>query len=83
MAVLEHRAPSPTNPAGLAAHLSQVSTLPGHRRRGHARACLSALLAELDRRGVGRTDLFATADGEALYLDLGFRASPYPALRRP
>jgi ribosomal protein S18 acetylase RimI-like enzyme len=83
MAVLEHRAPSPTNPFGLAAHLSQVSTLPEHRRRGHARACVTALLTALDERGVARTDLFASADGEGLYLDLGFRPSPYPALRRP
>jgi ribosomal protein S18 acetylase RimI-like enzyme len=83
MAVLEHRAPSPTNATGLAAHLSSVSTLPEHRRRGHARACVTALLAALDERGVNRTDLFASEDGEALSLDLGFRASPYPALRRP
>jgi ribosomal protein S18 acetylase RimI-like enzyme len=83
MAVLERRAPSPTNPAGLAAHVSQVSTLPERRRRGYARACLTALLAALDDRGVRRTDLFATSDGEALYRGLGFRASPYPALRRP
>ncbi|MGT2424849.1 GNAT family N-acetyltransferase [Amnibacterium kyonggiense] len=83
MAVVERRAPSPTNPLGLAAHLSQVSTLAGHRRRGHARACLTALLARLDDRGVGRTDLFATAEGEALYRALGFRSAPHPALRRP
>lgn len=83
MAVVEHRAPSPTNATGLAAHLSSVSTLPEHRRRGYARACVTALLAALDGRGVNRTDLFASEDGEALYLDLGFRASPYPALRRP
>ena len=83
MAVLEQRAPSPTNPAGRAAHLSQVSTLPEHRRQGRARACLEALLGELDVRGVARTDLFATGDGEALYRSLGFRTSPYPALRRP
>ncbi len=83
MAVLERRAPSPTNPEGLAAHLSQVSTLPEHRRRGHARACLEALLAGLDARAVRRTDLFATGEGEALYRSLGFRTSPYPALRRP
>jgi ribosomal protein S18 acetylase RimI-like enzyme len=83
MAVLEQRAPSPTNPAGRAAHLSQVSTLPEHRRRGHARACLEALLRELDARDVLRTDLFATEEGEALYRSLGFRGSPYPALRRP
>jgi GNAT superfamily N-acetyltransferase len=83
MALLEHRAPSPTNATGLAAHLSSVSTLPEHRRRGYARACVTALLAALDGRGVHRTDLFASEDGEALYLDLGFRPSPYPALRRP
>ncbi|MBW4041595.1 MAG: GNAT family N-acetyltransferase [Acidobacteria bacterium] len=82
MAVLERRAPSPTNPDGLAAHLSQVSTLREHRRRGHAGACVTALLAALDARGIVRTDLFATADGEALYLEQGFRPSPYPALRR-
>jgi ribosomal protein S18 acetylase RimI-like enzyme len=83
MAVLEQRAPSPTNPAGIAAHVSQVSTLPAHRRQGHARACLQALLDGLDARGAARTDLFATGEGEALYRSLGFRASPYPALRRP
>ena len=83
MAVLERRAPSPTNPVGIAAHVSQVSTLPAHRRQGHARACLQALLAELDARGAARTDLFATGEGEALHRSLGFRTSPYPALRRP
>jgi ribosomal protein S18 acetylase RimI-like enzyme len=83
MAVLEQRAPAPTNPAGLAAHLSQVSTLPAHRRQGYARRCLELLLAALDERGVRRTDLFATGDGAALYASLGFRTSPYPALRRP
>ena len=44
---------------------------------------MTALLTALDERGVARTDLFASADGEGLYLDLGFRPSPYPALRRP
>lgn len=83
MAVLESRAPSPSNPAGRSAHLSQVSTLPAHRGRGMARACLVALLEALDERGVQRTDLFATGDGERLYRSLGFRSSPYPALRRP
>ena len=83
MGVLEHRAPSPTNPAGLAAHLSQVSTLAEHRRKGFARACLEALLAALDERGVARTDLFATPEGDGLYRSLGFRTSPNPSLRRP
>ena len=83
MAVLEDVAPSPSDPVGRRAHLSNVSTLPAHRGRGLARACVGMLVAEVDARGVRRTDLFATADGEALYRSFGFRTSPYPALRRP
>lgn len=83
MAVLEDAAPSPSDPTGRRAHLSSVSTLPAHRGAGLARACVGMLLSELDARGVRRTDLFSTADGEAIYRSLGFRTSPYPALRRP
>ncbi|RIX31021.1 GNAT family N-acetyltransferase [Amnibacterium setariae] len=83
MAVLEDVAPSPSDPVGRRAHLSNVSTLAVHRGRGLARACVGLLVAELDARGVRRTDLFATTDGEALYRSFGFRTSPYPALRRP
>lgn len=82
LAVLMPRAPSPTNGDPRVAHVSQVSTLPGHRRQGHARACLGHLLAELDRAGVGRADLHATGDGEALYRSLGFIDAPFPSLRR-
>jgi ribosomal protein S18 acetylase RimI-like enzyme len=83
MAVLEDAAPSPSDPSGRRAHLSSVSTLPDHRGQGLARACVGMLIAELDARGVRRTDLFATSEGEALYRSFGFRTSPYPALRRP
>lgn len=82
LAVLLPRAPGPADPATASAHVSQVSTLPEHRRRGLARACLTALLAHLEERGVTRSDLHATADGEALYRSLGYEESPYPALRR-
>ena len=82
LAVLVPKAPDPADPSGRSAHVSQVSTLPEHRRRGHARACLRLLLGTLDAEGIARTDLHATADGEALYRGLGFTDRPYPSLRR-
>lgn len=82
MAVLLPRAPSPEDVSSASAHVSQVSTLPGHRRRGHAHACLRLLLEELDRLGVVRADLHATADGERLSRALGFTEPAFRALRR-
>lgn len=38
-------APSPANPSGLPGRVSNVSTDPRRRRRGHARVCLDALLS--------------------------------------
>ncbi len=82
LGALQHHVPSPTNPVGVRGHVSQVSTLPAFRRRGHARACLGALLDwfehETDAR---RVDLHATSDGDAMYRSLGFVPSPYPSLR--
>lgn len=83
LGMLEHPAPSPANPAGVRGHVSQVSTLPEHRRHGHARACLVALLDWFDHdTAAGRIDLHATGDGEPLYRALRFAPSPYPSLRR-
>jgi GNAT superfamily N-acetyltransferase len=82
LGLLEHPAPSPANPAGVRGHVSQVSTLPAHRRRGYARGCLVALLDWFEHEtAAGRLDLHATGDGEALYRSLGFAPSPYPSLR--
>lgn len=83
LGLLEHPAPSPSYPAGVRGHVSQVSTLPGHRRRGYARGCLVALLGWFDHdTAAGRLDLHATGEGEPLYRSLGFAPSPYPSLRR-
>ncbi len=83
LGLLEHPAPSPANPSGVRGHVSQVSTLPGHRRRGHARACLVALLDWFEHdTDARRLDLNATGDGEPLYRALGFVPAPYPSLRR-
>jgi len=78
----ESRAPSPSNPSGVHGHVSNVSTLPGHRRRGYARACLVELLDWFARDTRARVlDLSATGDGAALYRDLGFGPPRFEPMR--
>lgn len=69
------RLPSPGNPDGSYAYLCSFSTEPHWRRHGLARAVLTALLEELDARGVARVELHASPDGEPLYAAAG---SPPP-----
>lgn len=77
-------APSPSNPGGGSGLVSNVVTRPEVRRRGHARACLDALVAWFrDETDVGRLELFATGDGAALYEAVGFRRHEWPAMRMP
>ena len=52
------------------------------RGRGHARACVTAVLAWMDDAGVARVSLAATPDGEPLYRSLGFTARPWRAMWR-
>ena len=59
-----------------------VATDPRVRRRGHARACVGAVVGWLDAQGVARTDLTASGEGLALYRDLGFVARPWTSMRR-
>lgn len=50
--------------------------------RGHARACLDALLAWFaEDTGARVVNLNATADGAGLYRSLGFAAPRFPALQ--
>ena len=79
---IEHTLGDPHNPEGLRGRIFNVATDPEHRRRGHARACLAALLAWFDARCVPMVDLNATAEGEPLYRDLGFVTRTVPAMRR-
>jgi ribosomal protein S18 acetylase RimI-like enzyme len=67
---------------GTRAWIFSVATEAEHRRRGHARAVVTHLVEHLDARGVARIDLTASAEGEGLYLSLGFAHSPAPLLRR-
>jgi ribosomal protein S18 acetylase RimI-like enzyme len=82
LGVVDRRLPSPYNASGLVGHVFGIVTRPGYRRRGHARAILTALLDWFDTRGLTRVDLNASADGQALYRDLGFGIHPDPAMRR-
>lgn len=78
----DHHAPGPTNLTGLHGHVQNVSTDPRSRRRGHARACLEALLTWFRTETPVRVvNLNATARGQALYQDLGFTAPRFPALQ--
>lgn len=78
---VERRLAGPANPTGLAGYLFNVSTDPAYRRRGHARACVAALVAWFRTSGAGRVDLQATGAGESLYASLGFRRREEPVMR--
>ncbi|MEU9035046.1 GNAT family N-acetyltransferase [Streptomyces sp. NPDC048352] len=68
--------PAPKYPKGLAVRIHTVATDPAHRRRGHARAALAALLDHLERDGVTLYELYASAGSAPLYEGLGFAADP-------
>jgi ribosomal protein S18 acetylase RimI-like enzyme len=75
--------PGPNNLVGRTGHLFNVSTDPRRRRRGHARACVVALLDWFDTRaGVASVQLNATGEGIDIYTSLGFVPPTFPALRR-
>ncbi|WP_189977635.1 GNAT family N-acetyltransferase, partial [Streptomyces capoamus] len=68
--------PAPRYPQGLAARVQAVATRPGYRRRGYARAALTALLDELEQDGVTLFELHASDESRPLYEGLGFRSDP-------
>jgi len=82
MGAIDQRLPSPFNPSGLTGHVFGIVTDPAHRRRGHARAVMNALLAWFDQQGIARVDLNASPDGQRLCRSLGFTGHPDPTLTR-
>jgi ribosomal protein S18 acetylase RimI-like enzyme len=78
---VERRLAGPANPTGRAGYLFNVSTDPAYRRRGHARACVAALVDWFRTAGVGRVDLQTTDEAQALYASLGFRRRDEPVMR--
>ncbi|GAB2442590.1 GNAT family N-acetyltransferase [Streptomyces incanus] len=69
--------PAPAYPRGLAARMHVVATHPNFRRRGYARAVVSALLDHLaDTEQVTLLELHASVEAAPLYRELGFTGSP-------
>jgi ribosomal protein S18 acetylase RimI-like enzyme len=79
--VIEERLGSPGNPSGLHGYVFNVATDPEYRRRGHATACLAALLDWFTANDVAHVRLRASRDGLAVYQRLGFAVEPGPSMR--
>ena len=80
---VESWTPGPRTPSGIVGRVFNVATLPPHRRRGHARRCLAALLAWFDdETQAHRLELHASGDGIELYRALGFEVYEHPTMRR-
>ncbi|MFE7317977.1 GNAT family N-acetyltransferase [Streptomyces sp. NPDC057555] len=75
---VDERLPSPVHPSGRLGFVFNVCTDPRYRGRGYARATTEALLAWFMEQGIGRVDLHATDDAEALYRSLGFTEHATP-----
>ena len=71
--ILFDRPPSFGNPAGLAAYLLNVYTLPEFRRKGIASRLVEEALRHARELGAGRMFLHTSAAGRALYEKLGFK----------
>ena len=65
--------PTLSHPTGRRAHLMNVYTAPGFRRKGVAKMLVTALKDEAKQRGVTEISLDATEAGRPLYDALGFR----------
>ncbi|MFF1697834.1 GNAT family N-acetyltransferase [Streptomyces sp. NPDC058257] len=77
---VEQRLPGPHLRNGRVGLVIGVVTDPAHRRRGHSRSLMRGLLDWFREREAARVDLYASAEGDPLYRDLGFVDHPDPAL---
>jgi GNAT superfamily N-acetyltransferase len=76
----DYRIGRSADPRGTVGYVFSVATDPGTRRRGYARACVTALLGWLRDQGAHRVQLTASAEGQPLYTSLGFSPKPDPLL---
>ncbi|MEW7864456.1 GNAT family N-acetyltransferase [Aeromonas diversa] len=70
------RPPYPGNLAGREGYLLNMFVLPAWRRRGVARALVTAIEQEACRLALGKVWLHASAMGDPLYRELGFAGNP-------
>lgn len=82
MALLHRSPPGPGRPGGRVAHVGSVATEADWRRRGAARAAVTALLEELDSVGVESSTLNGSPGGIGLYRSLGYTTNDNVAMRR-
>jgi GNAT superfamily N-acetyltransferase len=76
------RPPGPGALAGVGGRVFNVATDQGWRRRGHARACLVALLGWFEQETPASVvELGATPEAAGLYRSLGFTDVAHPTLR--
>jgi ribosomal protein S18 acetylase RimI-like enzyme len=79
--ICDARAPGPRGLSVVRWHVFSIATDSPHRRRGHARACPTALLAWFRHdTGAETVELSATSEGVALYTSLGFRERAHPTM---
>ncbi|MBQ2861709.1 MAG: GNAT family N-acetyltransferase [Oscillospiraceae bacterium] len=64
--------PSFTNKIGVRGYVTNVYTVPEHRRKGLSKQLLSMLLDDAKSRGIKKLWLGASKDGRPLYEKLGF-----------
>lgn len=77
------RIPGPGCPNGSLGLVSDVATLPDHRGRGLASACVDDLLAWFaDRTDVTRIEVFATDTTAPMFARRGFAGRAFPAMSR-
>ncbi|MFC5953488.1 GNAT family N-acetyltransferase [Streptomyces pratens] len=77
---IEYRIGGAHDPHGTDGYVFSVATDPDARRRGHARACMEALLEWFRERGARRIRLTASSQAEPLYASMGFTRRPDPLL---
>ncbi len=81
MAAIRDAMPSPSCPAGRDVLITNVCTLPTARRQGFAREAFEAVMRWAGSTGIGRAELMATGDGQAMYESAGFTVTAHPAMR--
>ncbi|TQL69791.1 acetyltransferase (GNAT) family protein [Nocardioides albertanoniae] len=81
LGTIRDAAPSPSAPRGSDILVSNVSTAPDARGRGHGRAAFDAVMAWAQASGVERAELLATVDGREMYERAGFKETGHPAMR--
>ncbi|WP_189545338.1 GNAT family N-acetyltransferase [Streptomyces gelaticus] len=77
---IEQRLPGPHLCNGRIGQVIGVITDPGYRRLGYSRSLMRGLLDWFRESDVARVDLYASAEGEPLYRELGFTNHPDPSL---